>query len=31
MRPSGLDVLFALIETGVILVLFAAIILRRRD
>ncbi|NYI42761.1 hypothetical protein BKA03_002880 [Demequina lutea] len=31
MRPNGLDVLFALIETGVILLLFAAIILRRRD
>jgi|BarGraNGADG00212_1021973.scaffolds.fasta_scaffold180850_1 hypothetical protein len=31
MRPGGLDVLFALIETGVILLLFAAIILRRRD
>jgi hypothetical protein len=31
MRAGGLAVLFALIETGVILLIFATIILRRRD
>jgi hypothetical protein len=30
MRAGGLAVLFGLIETGVLLIVFAAIVLRRR-